>query len=650
MEIIKKRELFKYLEERLENDYYVGLHGISDIPDIQNQYANMSKLEKAESIMKIGLMNERHKSIKSTCKIYGRLSDTYEKYKDQILGMNGYTCYRTKKEHVIVIVAVPTTFEHSDGRKILGGWMNVNVLYSDDDSPVECITDKLFREEIPKEMILGYYYFENENPDAHFVGNDAFYENLAQEQKDKFIEKLFDRNDLAIDLNNTHYMEELMKRVRNQPNGYDVNLRENMIEQANELQQEKEHNCVDKKDGYTFEELEMIPLEKVDIDRIIPTYEMLTSSKYQIKDIILNKCFADDGNLANDVGYYRVNSIHKNEHVDVEEFEKWVKQYNNNPDNLYQVQYQRYYKELGEAFRKHIKTLKEKKMNSQSIYLNDKIHEYIQLGMEIGLFKKDELKDIYSQLQNVEIVEDNTLSGDAQAIIADGKNIIKINRKRCEGQAPYFLDEVLFHELSHFTNGIHQDLYGDKQHKIMTFKNKYADFSKDNPLVKYPEWGAILLDEAISQRVAQTMVEKKYGKGIYSKKGFYSKLIGKEFALVSEFADYPEYETLANQFAKTIVGKEGLMGLAKLSMKPEGIDTIFSKYSESKDGAKKLYEILGYMGNVAIADYASKGHFVLPNSEINREKSNVLKSMQRARWLMKDEIELSGQSGHNYGD
>ena len=56
------------------------------------------------------------------------------------------------------------------------------------------------------------------------------------------------------------------------------------------------------------------------------------------------------------------------------------------------------------------------------------------------------------------------------------------------------------------------------------------------------------------------------------------------------------------------------------------------------------------MGNVAIADYASKGHFVLPNAEINREKSNVLKSMQRARWLMKDEIELSGQSGHNYGD
>ena len=600
METIKRRELFKYLEERLGNDYYVGLHGISDIPDIQ------------------------------------------KKYKDQILGMNEYTCYRTKKEHVIVIVAVPTTFEYSDGRKILGGWMNVNVLYSDDDSPVECITDKLFREEIPREMILGYYYFENENQDAHFVENDAFYENLDQEQKDKFIEKLFDRNDLAIDLNNAHYMEELMKRVRNQPNGYDVHLRENMIEQANELQQEKEHNCVDKKDGYTFEELEMIPLEKVDIDRIIPTYEMLTSSKYQIKDIILNKCFADDENLANDVGYYSVNNIHKNEHVDVEEFENWVKQYNN-PDNLYQVQYQRYYKELGEAFRKHIKTLKEKKMNSQSIYLNDKIDEYIQLGIEIGLFKKNELKDIYSQLQNVEIVEDNTLSGDAQAIIANGKNIIKINRKRCEGQAPHFLDEVLFHELSHFTNGIHQDLYGDKQHKIMTFKNKYADFSKDNPLVKYPEWGAILLDEAISQRVAQTMVEKKYGKGIYSKRGFYSKLIGKEFALVSDFADYPEYETLANQFAKTIVGKEGLMGLAKLSMKPEGIDTIFSKYSESKDGAKKLYEILG-------ADYASKGHFVLPNSEINREKSNVLKSMQRARWLMKDEIELSGQSGHNYGD
>jgi hypothetical protein len=230
------------------------------------------------------------------------------------------------------------------------------------------------------------------------------------------------------------------------------------------------------------------------------------------------------------------------------------------------------------------------------------------------------------------------------AEMVDGKNIIRINKNRCENQGKHFLDEVIFHELTHFTNEIHQDLYGDGPHKIMAFKNKYADFSKNNQLVKYPEWGAILLDEAISQKVAQAMCEKKYGKGIYQRRGVRTKLLDETFLLYSDFADYPEYEKTANKFSKTIVGREGLMGLAKLSMKKDAVDTIFSKYSSKKDGAKNLYEILGYMGNIAIADYASKGHFTVPNSEENRTKQNVLKSMQRADWIMEDVIEPRGPS------
>ena len=656
---LKRRELFRYFEEIFGNEYYIGFHGISDNPDIKNQYADMKKTEKAENILKEGLINERQISIKSTCKIFGRLSDAYEKDKSVIWSMNEFSCYRTAKQHVVIIVAVPVSFKHSDGRNIFGGWMNPNQGYSDDDSPFECVTDKLFKKRIPREMIFGYYYFDDNDKEAELVLNDEYYDKLSQEQKDRFIEEMFDKNNLDINLNKENFVEDIIKKCQNQSkteyeyingniyvrhNHGEVKLRENMVEQANEFMEENEKperiTCVD---GYTFEELENIPIEQIDIERVIPTYEMITSSKYQIKEILINKTFRNNMNIANEIGYYSANGIEENEHVNVTEFEEWVKKYRN-PDELYEEQYQRYYKEIEEEFKKHIRELKGKRMQINDIDLNSKIREYMEIGNEIGLFENADLKEIFSKIKDVEIVEDNTLTGDAMAEIINGKNVIKINKKRCEGQGKHFLDEVIFHELTHFVNEIHLDLYGDRAHNIMAFKKKYSDFSKNNQLIKFPEWGAILLDEAISQKVAQAMCEKKYGKGIYQRKSVNSKLIDEKFILFSDFADYPEYERVANNFSKTIVGSEGLMGLAKLSMKKDAIDTIFSKYSRKKDGAKNLYEILGYMGNIAIADYASKGHFIVPNSEENRTKQNVLESMQKANWIIEDVIEQSGPS------
>lgn len=270
--------------------------------------------------------------------------------------------------------------------------------------------------------------------------------------------------------------------------------------------------------------------------------------------------------------------------------------------------------------------------------LNDKIKEYIELGLQLGLFDENNLSNIQDKLKNISITEDNSISGDAEAIIKDNKKIIKINNSRFQNKEKYFMDEVIFHELTHFANEIHQDLYGNRTNQILQFKQRYSEFSKDNPLIKYPEWGAILLDEAISQKVAQAMCQKKYGMEIYPKKGYRSKLIDEEFVLYSDFSDYPEYDKPASDFAKTIVGKEGLMGLAKLSMKNNAIKTIYYKYLKEKDGAKKLYNVLGYMGNIAIAYYASKGHFIVPNSEENRTKQSVLESMQRCRWIMEDII------------
>ena len=651
---IKRQELFKYFEERYGNSCYFGLHGISDNPDIKNQYTDMPKMEKARNILKEGLINERQISIKSTCYILGRLSDTYQKDKNKILTMNQYKCYLTKKQHVIMIVAVPVSFRHSDGREIFGGWMNSGVPFSDGDSMFECITDRLFKRRIPKEMILGYYYFENDDKEAELIFNDEYYDRLSQEQKDRFIETTFDHNNLAINLNEENYEEDIIKKCKNQTgiefeyingnvhiraNSGKIKLRENMIEQANQFIKEgKKTKDKITVEGYTFEELQDLPIEQIDIERVIPTYEMITSSKYQIKDVLINKAFSKEGNLASQIGYYIDNRIQENEHIDINQFEEWVRRHRN-PEEVYVEQYQKYYKEIKEEFRKHLIELKEKSMKNINIDLDNKIREYMEIGNEIGLFENVDLKEIYSKIKDVKIIEDNTITGNAKAEMGDGKNIIRINKKRCEAQGKHFLDEVIFHELTHFTNEIHQDLYGDRPHKIMLFKRKYSDFSRNNQLINYPEWGAILLDEAISQKVAQAMCEKKYGKGIYRRRGVRTKLLDETVLLYSDFAVYPEYEKLANIFSKTIVGREGLMKLAKLSMKKNAVDTILSKYSSMKDGAKKLYEILGYMGNIAIADYASKGHFTVPNSEENRTKQNVLKSMQRAKWIMKDVIE-----------
>ena len=113
-----------------------------------------------------GLLNNRQISIKSTCHIFGRLSDTYERNKYSIIDFNNLNVYKTELEHFVVVVAVPVIFSHSDGRRIFGGWMNPNIPYNDDKSPFECITDFLFKTGIPKEIILGYYHFNSDEKDV----------------------------------------------------------------------------------------------------------------------------------------------------------------------------------------------------------------------------------------------------------------------------------------------------------------------------------------------------------------------------------------------------------------------------------------------------------------------------------------------------
>ena len=61
-------------------------------------------------------------------------------------------------------------------------------------------------------MIFGYYYFDNNDKEAELVLSDVYYDKLSQEQKDRFIEEIFDENNLAINLNEGSYVEDIMKK------------------------------------------------------------------------------------------------------------------------------------------------------------------------------------------------------------------------------------------------------------------------------------------------------------------------------------------------------------------------------------------------------------------------------------------------------
>lgn len=272
-------------------------------------------------------------------------------------------------------------------------------------------------------------------------------------------------------------------------------------------------------------------------------------------------------------------------------------------------------------------------------YMNKKIREYFELGVKTGLFDINQIDDLYERVKDVEIKENNLLTGDAQAVVQNGKNVILINSERCRNKSDYFMDEVIFHELTHFINEIHRDIYINRTKKVLKFKNTYSYIASNNQLLKYPEWGAILLDESIAQKTAQIMVEEKYNRKIYKTEGYRTKLTEPQVVLMTDFADYPEYCKFATKFAQTVYGGENALNeLCKSSFKGDCLDEIFEAYKCKKDGIKDLYEILGYMGNIAIADYASKGHFVVPNSEENRNKQNVLRSMATVNMKLDDLI------------
>ena len=230
--------------------------------------------------------------------------------------------------------------------------------------------------------------------------------------------------------------------------------------------------------------------------------------------------------------------------------------------------------------------------------------------------------------------------------------------------------------MSHIINDIHNDIYGGNK-KIANYLNKaYEKYEQDkntrarypnmpsnsgymynyggyrnpmgeamatdtvdlnslfdNPLTENSLYGAIVLDEAMSQKMAQSMVEAKYGKKYYHLRRYVSRLAQPPMSFDTDFGDYPEFEYYAQKFAEILGIKGGLLGMCKQSVKNKLVPNMFAKFDAMNNGDKKLNGILGYLSTIYVADSTSKGRPLRFGAECNKP-SNVHLAMNRASWMM----------------
>lgn len=295
---INKKDIFKYLEERTGSIAYIGLHGISENPDINTNFSNFTTEEKAENILKTGLLNNRQCSISRTCVIYGNLSNTYEEQKNLIISLNNYSAYDTQGTQFIVVVAIPIIFECSDKSMIFGGWMNPTTEYS---TEFKCLTDKAFKFGIPKEMILGYYSYNPQDEEVEFIENKSYYSELSQPEKDIFIKRYIDK-----ETDESYSFSGILKHQKD--------------EYQNRVQRKKE-----KKHQYSLTELDQITIEHLDIENIDLNYDLIMKSKFSqiTKRLIIDIACQYYRQLDENDKYY-LNPWKYFQ--DTESFEKWISQ------------------------------------------------------------------------------------------------------------------------------------------------------------------------------------------------------------------------------------------------------------------------------------------------------------------------------------
>ena len=170
--------------------------------------------------------------------------------------------------------------------------------------------------------------------------------------------------------------------------------------------------------------------------------------------------------------------------------------------------------------------------------LHPKMQEYVYLGTKVGLFNNLNIERVVSRLERVEIGINNNMNSYAHTLpiriedengnyVSKGINI-DINKDKVDSKIRqglfYFEDEILFHEFSHAVNGIYEEWFEklmlgyDVDEKFISTSPIKEDMIKNlssNPEFRQIKYAGILLDDFVSQTIAQKMINYKYERNIY---------------------------------------------------------------------------------------------------------------------------------------
>lgn len=247
--------------------------------------------------------------------------------------------------------------------------------------------------------------------------------------------------------------------------------------------------------------------------------------------------------------------------------------------------------------------------------MQQKMNEFLQYGKELGYFSQSNASRVKERLQRVKFIQDNEIAGDTHTGVSDGITTISVCTDRTFSKDDWFIDEVIFHELTHSISGLYENEFEtyyswfiDKNiKKFMTEQEKqeFEIYSKEKPFQYSAGYGVALLDDFVAQYMSQSMVEKKYEKDEKYKDGIYKRQPYKrnycpDFIFYSSFNDYPIYERYGRMFVEALYGKEDIGRFCMEAMQSNIVDNIITAYQQRKGGIESLYKILSGLGTIFI--------------------------------------------------
>ena len=237
----------------------------------------------------------------------------------------------------MVVVAIPVEFIKSNNIRYFCGSIDAQSSHGHYDDPF-CLSDYLFRTQIPPECIYGYYTYQNKNDkEVNFHFNESYYSRLTPEKIDEFIKKNIEESWIFRKFKGDQ--EKIPFESIVDPNLvklYIGLIQNNPIEQFetySKLPKIEAKTSFEEETYYTQEELERLSLLDIDLTKVKPSYEDIINGKYNIKHLVINKPIFEV-QLPHRVGIL----LDRNQFT-VSEFEEMVLSCGNTPDNLYKYWY-----------------------------------------------------------------------------------------------------------------------------------------------------------------------------------------------------------------------------------------------------------------------------------------------------------------------